>query len=83
MGNRANGATLRARVMFQIYVESLAPLLRSIGDSRYPIHFGPREVWRLLGEGGQREVFVLDPDGYLVMLAERLGHRPVTRADGR
>ena len=66
-------------VMFQIYVESLAPLLQRVRTARHPIHTGPREVWRRHGdrEGGQREVFVLDPDGYLIMLAERLGHRPL------
>jgi catechol 2,3-dioxygenase-like lactoylglutathione lyase family enzyme len=70
-------------VMFQIYIESLEPVLRRIADSNHPIHFGPREVWRRHGdrEGGQREVFVLDPDGYLVMVAERLGHRPLGAAD--
>lgn len=69
-------------VMFQVYVESLAPVLQAIADRRHPIHHGPREVWRRHGdrEGGQREVFVLDPDGYLVMLAERLGHRPLGEA---
>jgi hypothetical protein len=28
-------------------------------------------------EGGKREVIVLDPDGYLIMLAEDLGERPL------
>lgn len=66
-------------VMFQVYVESLEPLLQAVAASTFPIHHGPREVWRRHGDrsGGQREVFVLDPDGYLVMLAERLGHRPL------
>lgn len=69
-------------VMFQVYVESLEPVLQAIAGSNYPIHHGPREVWRRHGDrlGGQREVFVLDPDGYLVMLAERLGHRPLGEA---
>lgn len=32
----------------------------------------------MTGEGGgQREVFVQDPDGYLVMAAESLGSRPL------
>ena len=39
---------------------------------------GPREVWREVGDrqAGQREIFVLDPDGYLVMIAHHLGERP-------
>jgi hypothetical protein len=28
-------------------------------------------------EAGQREVFVQDPDGYLVMIAHDLGERPL------
>ncbi len=69
-------------VMLQVYVDSLEPVFNAIADSNYPIHQGPREVWRRHGDrvGGQREVFVLDPDGYLVMLAERLGHRPLGEA---
>ena len=37
----------------------------------------PREAWYRTGpvEGGQREFLVQDPDGYLVRLAEDLGHR--------
>lgn len=69
-------------VMFQVYIESLEPVLEAIAANDYPIHHGPREVWRRHGDrmGGQREIFVLDPDGYLVMLAERLGHRPLGEA---
>jgi hypothetical protein len=35
-------------------------------------------VWREVGDrqAGQREIFVLDPDGYLVMIAHHLGERP-------
>jgi len=38
---------------------------------------GPREMWRKVGDrqSGQREIFVLDPDGYLVMIAHDLGYR--------
>lgn len=40
-----------------------------------------REVWRATGdrESGQRELFVQDPDGYLVMVAETIGERPSER----
>jgi hypothetical protein len=35
-------------------------------------------MWRAVGsyEVGQREVFVQDPDGYLVMVAQHIGTRP-------
>jgi hypothetical protein len=44
-----------------------------------PIYAGPRETWRRYGdqEGGKREVIVQDPNGYLIMLAEDLGERPL------
>ena len=67
-------------VMFQVYVDDLQPLLAAIAAARHPIHTELREVWRRHGdrESGQREVFVLDPDGYLIMLAQRLGHRAIS-----
>lgn len=65
-------------VMFQVYVESIEPVLTALTGAAWPLHAGPREVWRRVGghEEGQREVFVQDPDGYLVMVAHDLGRRP-------
>jgi catechol 2,3-dioxygenase-like lactoylglutathione lyase family enzyme len=64
-------------VMFQVHVAAVDPIVERLGELQVPIHAGPREVWRRYGdrEGGQREVFVLDPNGYLVMMAEDLGER--------
>jgi len=64
-------------LMLQVYVDDLGKVLNSLGD--WPVHTGPREVWRRHGdrEGGAREVFVQDPDGYLVMIAQTLGNRPL------
>jgi hypothetical protein len=65
-------------VMFQIYISSIDPIIHRLKDLRMPIYAGPREVWRRYGdrEAGKREVIVLDPNGYLAMLAEDLGERP-------
>ncbi|GAB4191397.1 MAG: VOC family protein [Thalassobaculales bacterium] len=65
--------------MFQVYIEGLQPVLDRLAAAGWPLYLGPREVWRRTGdrEGGQREVFVQDPDGYLVMAAESLGSRPL------
>jgi catechol 2,3-dioxygenase-like lactoylglutathione lyase family enzyme len=51
--------------------------LAAVTAAGAPLHHGPREVWRKTGdrESGQREIFVLDPDGYLIMIAERIGER--------
>jgi len=58
--------------MFQIYFRDIRPLLANLAAQNWPIYLGPREVWRKTGdrESGQQEVFVQDPDGYLLMLAQ-------------
>jgi len=66
--------------MFQVYVASIEPVLRSLEMAGWPLYAGPREVWREVGDrqAGQREIFVLDPDGYLLMIADDLGERPLS-----
>lgn len=67
-------------ILFQIYVDSLQPIESAIDSANYTIHTGPREVWRRTGdiESGSREIVVQDPDGYLIMMAQTLGERPIT-----
>lgn len=66
-------------VMFQVFVGGLADVEARLREVAWPLYAGPREVWRRLGdrEGGKREIVVQDPDGYLVLLAEDLGERPL------
>lgn len=66
-------------VMLQIYVDDVQPVGQRLLATGWPLHAGPREVWRRCGDrqGGKREIFVLDPDGYLIMLASDLGERPI------
>ena len=66
-------------VLFQVFVDDIEPVLIRLARLGVPPHTGPREVWRRYGdrEGGKREIVVLDPDGYLVMLAAELGERPL------
>jgi catechol 2,3-dioxygenase-like lactoylglutathione lyase family enzyme len=63
--------------MFQIYFEEIGSVLSNLAARNWPIYLGPREVWRKTGdrESGQQEVFVQDPDGYLVMLARGISER--------
>lgn len=65
--------------MFQLYVEDWDALFAAVSAAGWPLHTGPREVWRRHGdrEGGQREFFVQDPDGYLLMIAQMIGQRPL------
>lgn len=64
-------------IMLQIFVDGLAKTLSTLSEAGWPVHAGPREIWRRYGdrEGGKREIFVQDPDGYLIMIAEDLGER--------
>ena len=65
--------------MFQLYFADIAPVLTALAERDWPIYLGPREVWRATGdhESGLREFFVQDPDGYLLMVAENIGRRPL------
>ena len=69
-------------VMVQVYVDELYDILAALNRTGRPLYAGPREVWRRWGdrEGGKREIVVQDPDGYLVMLAQDLGERPLAAA---
>lgn len=64
-------------VMFQIHVDDLDPVIDAVANAKWPVYSPLREVWRRTGdrESGQREIFVLDPDGYLLMMNSDLGER--------
>lgn len=66
-------------VMFQIHVHDLSEVLRRIAETGWPVHTAEREVWRDYGDrmGGRREIAVQDPDGYLVLVAQHIGERPL------
>jgi catechol 2,3-dioxygenase-like lactoylglutathione lyase family enzyme len=66
-------------VMFQIAVSDLAAVETALAAQGWPLHAGPREVWRRHGdrEGGRREILVKDPDGYLILIGQHLGERPL------
>jgi hypothetical protein len=65
--------------MFQIFVDDVDAVAAALAGLDVSLFAGPREVWRRYGdrEGGKREIFVLDPNGYLDMLAHDLGERPL------
>ena len=69
-------------VMFQIHVASVENVIERLGRMGIPLYAARREVWRRYGdrEGGRIEVVVQDPDGYLVMVAEHIGERPISSA---
>jgi catechol 2,3-dioxygenase-like lactoylglutathione lyase family enzyme len=65
--------------MLQIYFDDITGVLAQLATHNWPIYLGPREVWRETGDraSGQREVFIQDPDGYLLMLAQKIGEKPL------
>jgi catechol 2,3-dioxygenase-like lactoylglutathione lyase family enzyme len=63
----------------QIFVADVAAVLAAVTAAGLPLFVPLREKWRDWGDrmGGQREFLVQDPDGYLVMVAQRIGERPL------
>ena len=66
-------------VIIQVYVADVAVLHAAFQAAGHGFYVPLREKWRDWGDrlGGQREFLVQDPDGYLVMVAERIGTRPM------
>ncbi len=64
-------------INLQMMVDRLAPILHGLAKAKWPLFEGPQEAWYRIGdsEGGQCEILVQDPDGYLLRFAESLGHR--------
>lgn len=67
-------------VMIQVYVENVDAIYNSLKTAEWPLFQDMRDIWRRHGnrEGGQREFFIQDPDGYLIMVAQSIGNRPIT-----
>lgn len=65
--------------IIQIFVRDAGAAARAVSAAGLPFFVAPREKWRDWGDrlGGQREFLVQDPDGYLVMVAQRIGERPL------
>jgi catechol 2,3-dioxygenase-like lactoylglutathione lyase family enzyme len=65
--------------VIQVYVADVAGVAAAMGAAGVPFYVQMREKWRDWGDrmGGQREFLVQDPDGYLVMVAQRIGERPL------
>jgi len=63
--------------VIQVYVADVMALHRAFEAVGWQFYVPLREKWRDWGDraGGQREFLVQDPDGYLVMVVERLGER--------
>lgn len=66
-------------VVVQVYVEDAEAVHAAVLAAGLTPYVALREKWRDWGDrlGGQREFLVQDPDGTLVMVAQRIGERPL------
>ena len=65
--------------VIQIYVNDAAAMANAVIAAHIPFYVPLRDKWRDWGDrlGGQREFLLQDPDGYLIMVAQRIGERPL------
>lgn len=70
-------------VMLQIYLDDMGHVLSGLDALNWPLYEPLREVWYRAGntETGLRQLLVQDPDGYLLMIAQKLGQRPATKRE--
>ena len=66
-------------MVVQVYVADVDAVAQAMIAAGVAFFVSPREKWRDWGNclGGQREFLVQDPDGYLVMVVQRIGTRPL------
>ena len=79
-GNWETGALQRPLgrgINFQIFVESVAPLLDALRNENWPLFRECHDAWYRIAEEerGNRQFLVQDPDGYLLRFAQDLGRR--------
>jgi len=68
--------------VIQVFVKDATAAAATMADQGLPFYVPLRDKWRDWGDcmGGQREFLVQDPDGYLIMVAQRLGTKPLSPA---
>lgn len=66
-------------INFQIMVEDVEVIYRRLKAHAYPIKYELTESWYRVDDKlyGQQEFLVMDPDGYLLRLAEDIGEKVV------
>jgi catechol 2,3-dioxygenase-like lactoylglutathione lyase family enzyme len=64
-------------INFQMFVDSLEPLLDALGKAEWPLFRPCHDAWYRIAEEerGNRQFLVQDPDGYLLRFAQDLGAR--------
>ena len=64
-------------INFQMFVDSVEPLLDSLENANWPLFRECHDAWYPIAgtERGNRQFLVQDPDGYLLRFAQDLGKR--------
>lgn len=64
-------------VNFSIVTRDLDGIARRLADARYPLRIPVRDQWHRVDDvlRGERQLWVQDPDGYLLRFIEGLGQR--------
>jgi catechol 2,3-dioxygenase-like lactoylglutathione lyase family enzyme len=65
-------------IHFQIDIDDLKPLIKSLKKHNYPIKESSKDYWFRKDKKmmGMRGLLVMDPDGYLLMFNKDLGEKP-------
>jgi len=65
-------------INFQIEVDNISPIIKSLKNNKYPIKIEPKANWYRKSNllMGNREFLVMDPDGYLLRFTQDLGNKP-------
>lgn len=63
-----------------IATEDISSLVKALETHNYPIRIPVRDQWHRQDkvEHGQRQLWVMDPDGYLLRFIETLGSRDLS-----
>jgi catechol 2,3-dioxygenase-like lactoylglutathione lyase family enzyme len=66
-------------INFEIDASDLTPIIDAVAAANWPVCLGPEERWRRVGSimSGAREIWLQDPDGYLVRFSQGIGKRPI------
>jgi hypothetical protein len=71
--------------MLQIQVDDVDAILSALRTEAWPLTKDREEAWFRAGtvERGLLQFIVLDPDGYMLMIYQEIGVRPVAAGHGR
>jgi catechol 2,3-dioxygenase-like lactoylglutathione lyase family enzyme len=72
-------------IMLQIQVDDVDAILSALRTEAWPLTKDREEAWFRAGtvERGLLQFIVLDPDGYMLMIYQEIGVRPVAARHGR